>query len=645
MSFSAATAVRDLCFFLFVYLLLFPFSSQAEILIEPHVGFHGVFQLGRPFPLEVELSNTGRPVEGALEVRVWKAGVVKAGAPYPLDYRKEVFLSSQSKKNIQVTVDPDFISRPLTLAFNSPDAKATRELDLRRYFSPAPVILLVSEGNTAPAISLGPSSRTRLVSLSLSELPSDSRALLGVSHLILYDLSLRELSRSQLLALDNWIISGGQMIILGSINSALYQEANFNRFLPVRVTGVKRVSSLWNLNAGEKVSPITDAWAQTSSVIEGKVVAEAQGIPLLVETSRGKGKISYLALDVGRPPLSRWDGLPNLFRHLLAPTVESDTSPRTQWDNSVFTQLIQSPSFISSYVPAGSFFLAILTYLILIGVITWLWQRKRWPEQMLLVGFVLFVTASAVAGYVFFSRGGNIPDGVLVTSTVLESVADGYVEGQSDVALFSTQIRQYNLQMERGWLDFVPVEARSRARDASGVVLQDGGAASRFQLQLKEWDYRLFKPRFMERFPLRVEFEQQADKLIMRVNNRSSKDLTECWLVVPGRRFPLGELPRGAKWVKEFSLASDNTREETAAPRADSVNFRDVSFADRTRDILFHSSFFPRDGGWERWGGSAVFFGWVKDPDRRLWVDEPRIRASNYTLFRTLVPLTSPEDE
>jgi hypothetical protein len=77
----------------------------------------------------------------------------------------------------------------------------------------------------------------------------DSRALLGVSHLILYDQSLRELSRSQLLALDLWIISGGRMIILGSINHALYQEPNLSRFLPVHVTGLTRIASLPHLTS------------------------------------------------------------------------------------------------------------------------------------------------------------------------------------------------------------------------------------------------------------------------------------------------------------------------------------------------------------------------------------------------------------
>ena len=115
-------------------LLLSSGQGGAEILIEPRIGFHGVFQLGRPFPLEVELNNSGRPAEGALEVQVWRGGATKGGNPYPLLYRKEIFLPAQSRKTVQFTIEPDFISRPLVITFAGSAARASRELDLRRYF-------------------------------------------------------------------------------------------------------------------------------------------------------------------------------------------------------------------------------------------------------------------------------------------------------------------------------------------------------------------------------------------------------------------------------------------------------------------------------------------------------------------------------
>jgi hypothetical protein len=632
--------------FLALFICFFPSFCLAEILIEPRVGFHGVFQLGRPFPLEIQLSNSGRPADGTLEIAVWKGGAAKGGAPYPLYYRRDVFLSAQSRKIVQLTVDPDFISRPLKITFLSPTETVSREFDLRRYFSPAPVILLVSEGNTILPVSVGSSLSSRLVALSLAELPADPRALLGVSHLILYDQSLRDFSRSQQLALDAWLTAGGRMVIVGSLNYPLYQEPSISRFLPVRVTGIKRVSLSPGPGQSERLPPIANVWAQTSNVVAGKVLAEAQGMPVIVETSRGKGRITYLSLDIGRPPLSQWDGLPRFLQTLLTPVEADDLSPRTRWDDAVFSQLILSPSFISAYLPTGSLFVAIVGYLIGIGVLAWLWQFQRFPRRALVISLISFVVLSTVGGYLVFGRGGNIPDGVLLSATVMESSADGYVEAQSNLAMFSTQIREYSLQMERGWMDLIPVSSSSRERSQPAVVLQDGSGSSRFQLPLREWDYRLFRIRFVDRFPLRAEFDQQGGKLLVRLSNLSSKDLVDCWLVVPGQRYALGDIPRGASWAKEFPLANGEAPERSPGRRPDSVDFREIPFKDKTREILFHSSFFPRDEASTRWSaGAAIFFGWVKDPDRRVSIEDPRIRNYDYTLFRAIIPLAGPEDE
>jgi hypothetical protein len=129
---SAAPAI-----FVLLFSALMAVSAGAEIAIDARVGFHGVFQLGRPFPLAVELTNSGRPAEGTLDVQVWKGGPTKGGAPYPVKYRREVFLAAQSRKTIQFTVDPDFISRPLAISYSSAGGNVAREVDLRRNFSPA----------------------------------------------------------------------------------------------------------------------------------------------------------------------------------------------------------------------------------------------------------------------------------------------------------------------------------------------------------------------------------------------------------------------------------------------------------------------------------------------------------------------------
>lgn len=619
--------------------------AGAEITIEARVGFHGVFQLGRPFPLDVELANSGPPAAGTLDVQVWKGGATKGGTPYPVKYRREVYLAAQARKTLQLTVDPDFISRPLAIIFTSSTAKAAREIDLRRNFSPAPVLLLINDSGSLPAIALGPTPQSRLVSLSLNELAADARALLGVSHIIFYDQSLRDLSRPQVLALDTWLSAGGRMVILGSLNYALYQEPVMSRFLPVRVNGVRRIAFTPTAGKIETAPAIADVWAQIAAPLKGEVRATSQGLPVLVEAARGRGRVIYLSLDVGRPPLSQWPGLANLLQSMLAVGGAAEPAPRAEWNDTIFTQLITSPTFISTYVPYGSLFLAIAAYLSAIVSLSWLWQRRRLATPQALAALGLLVTAGSAAGYVYFSRGGHIPDGVLLSSTVLESGVDGVVDAQSNLALFSTQPRQYNLQMEPGWMEFTPLSNRPREAQEAPVLSQEGGGTSRFRLPLREWDYRLFRLRFIDRFPLRAEFNVQGDKLTMKIDNQSGKDLFDCALLLPGQRHLLGEIPRGARLDKEFSLAPAKNSRAAASGHMESVNFREVSFAHKTRDILFQSSFFPREGD-SRWSsGAAVFFAWVKDPAPRVRVDDPRIQVQDYALFRATIPLNSGEDE
>ncbi|MGH7888573.1 MAG: hypothetical protein ACREPG_11950, partial [Candidatus Binatia bacterium] len=429
------------------------------------------------------------------------------------------------------------------------------------------------------------------------------------------------------------------------LNFALYQDAALRRFLPVRVIGTRRIT--FTPPAGTEGRPVALAGvlAQEAKVLTGKVLTEADGIPVLVEASRGRGRIIYLALDIGRPPLSQWSGLAKYLQTLMTPAALGDAAPRSEWNDAVFAQLVSSPTFISTYVPFSSLFFAMLLYLSGIVIIPWLGQRRRLTLRILLIGLLIYVAAGTVAGYIHFNRGGNIPDGVLMSSSVLESSGDGYVEAQANLALFSTQPRTYDLRMERGWMELTPVANRARETQEPAVVHQEGGGASRFHLALREWDYRLFRMRLIDRFPLHLEFAAQGDKLSMKINNQSDKDLFNCWLLVPGQRFDLGQIPRGANWSRMFPLSPPKAQADNRMAPADGVSFRDLSFGDKTRDILFHSSFFPRDGD-VRWSsGAAVFFAWVKEPQARVRIDDPRIQNQDYALFRAIFPLTHGEDE
>jgi hypothetical protein len=628
-------------FLLCVVGLLVPSAAAAEVLIEPRVGFHGVFQLGRPFPLEVNLENIGPPAEGMLEVEVWKGGATHGGAAYLTFHQREVFLPARARRTVQFTIDPDLLSRPLRIQFTSAAANASRELDLRRHFSPAPVVLTVSEGAAVPFASLGASLTNRIVALSVGELPNDARALLGVSHLVIYDASLRDLSRGQAAALDQWLAAGGRMVIIGSLNFTLYQEPQLGRYLPVRVTGVKRIAFSVNEHA-DKSEALAGVWAQTATVQKGKLVTESHGLPVLVENDWGRGKVVYFALDAGRPPLSTWSGLPEFLQHLFTPQAAENAPLRTQWNKTIFAQALLSPWFVSNYVPTRSLFFAIAGYLAGMAVLSQLWQRRRMSRRTLAAACCGWVVCCAAAGWLYFSRGGESPEGVLLEATVMEDAGDGYVEAQSNLALFSTQRREYSVAFGRGWVDPLPIPAPPTAQAGHSAVYRHGAGTTRVQLPLDAWDFRLLRARHVERMQVNATIERHDDHLALEVGNQSGRDLTDCWLVAPGMRIALGDLPRGERWKRTFALGPA----EGDPARRTEESLREVKFNDKPRDALFQSAFFPQDGLRTAWrNGAALFFGWVKNPEQRFGVGDPRIRVQNYALYRMIVPLPAPEEE
>jgi hypothetical protein len=645
MSCHRPKATFHLCALFFFFFFGFLFPASAEITIEPQIGFHGLFRLGHPFPLRIELGNPGGPLEGMLEIRVWKGGPARGVDFYPVYHRSPVFLSAQSRKSFQFTIDPDSVSRPLLVTFSGAGSRWSKEADLRRHFSPSPLILLISESNLLPPVLLGPSSPGPVVALGLGDLPSDPRAYGGVAAAILYEQSLRDLSRRQASALEGWLSSGGRMLILGSLHYALYQEPTLGRFLPVRVAGLKRLASLPALDRryGKSAVPLKDLWVQVSRPVEGNVVLEDSGVPVLVETGRGRGKVLYLALDIGRPPLSRWEGLPALFRDLLAALPERAPVVQAAWDEAIFGQLLATPSFISAYVPVRSFFFWMLFYLGGIGVLAWWRRRYRLGWRSVVMWFMLLNAASTAGGTLHFSRRGNVPDGVLLTATVLEALADGYVEAQSNVALFSTQTREYGLLMESGWRSLEARHPNPGTEEEAWVVVQDEGSSARFSFPLREWAYRLFKVRSLGPFSVRVDIEDRGARVMLRVNNLSPKDLAECYFMVRGESFSLGDIPRGSSLAREFALAPQNPLAPEA--RRSRPDPREIRFASRMREMLFRYSFFSDRQGLSRWGGDgALFFGWVEQPSPRVRIDDGRVLSYDYTLFRAIIPVDEERD-
>jgi hypothetical protein len=224
----------------------------------------------------------------------------------------------------------------------------------------------------------------------------------------------------------------------------------------------------------------------------------------------------------------------------------------------------------------------------------------------------------------------------------MENAGDGYVEAQSNLALFSTHRREYSLAFGQGWVDPVPVPAPPSAQAGHSAVYRHGAGTTRVQLPLEAWDFTLLRGRHVERLQLGAAIENDDGQISLEVRNQSGTDLTDCWLVAPGMRVALGDLRSGESWKKTFTLrAADGD-----PARQTEESLRQVKFNDKPRDVLFQTAFFPQDSVRTAWRyGAALFFGWVKDVEPSVGTGDPRVRVHSYALYRAIVPLSGPEEE
>src|SRR5207253_354595 len=140
------------------------------------------------------------------------------------------------------------------------------------------------------------------------------QALDSLGVLILDDVETGPLSMDQRAALEAWVSRGG-MLIAEVRPGGADVTAGIAGLLPVTVSGSRTVASLDSLRdlVGAAASPsgqasVGAATLKPETAARRRVLAQQDGIPIVVERDLGLGEVVYLGAGPGSPPLKAWDG-------------------------------------------------------------------------------------------------------------------------------------------------------------------------------------------------------------------------------------------------------------------------------------------------------------------------------------------------
>lgn len=376
---------------------------------------------------------------------------------------------------------------------------------------------------TSPDV--GPGSTVRLdeqipelIALTPADLPDEPADLAPVDVMILAAAAevpgnsqtfLSRMSARQQQALRDWVqYRGGHLVLSLGSHLSEFQQTELSKWLKLPL---ESELSLRQLDGLESYSPhpsplqfVDTVPAIRIGITTGNVLARSLDGPLLVQLPYGFGRVTFLAVDLHRPPLATWQGLGHLLKKLLSTERDQAREIRIQGaqlaqssindlSSQLFAALEEFPGVIRLSLWSVMGLLGI--YILIVGpldyVIVHRWLRRphwTWITLALWVGLGSLLLVG-------LSNGLN---GTRLRSTQLEIVdldeSSRLMRGQSWLTLYSPKTTRSSVELTQvapGWsgdgkIDSTPalVSWVAPAENRIGGLYREGG------VQLTQREYR-----------------------------------------------------------------------------------------------------------------------------------------------------------
>jgi hypothetical protein len=428
-------------------------QSQEAVTISAQPGLDGFCKADAWLPVHISVENTGEDINARVQTSY------KNSASGQTVNGMDISLPATSRKEFFLYVRPEGLMRAFTVSVldkNTTIAKSN--INISCSSDPITLLGVVSDSpstytmlnNVIPLTGM-----TRTAQLNISDLPDNAQGWGMLDALIISNVDTGTLKSEQKKALELWLANGGKLFVTGGIQ---WQKsaAGLSDFLPIKLISTKSVAGL----------PALSAYAMDSTLLEsesilatGQIETDANalvvqnGIPVLIEKKIGYGKVYFFAADPGLRPLNDWDGMSDIYEHLLATKSPKPSWADGPWDSYQASTALSTlpelalPSFVYICCWLG-------LYIVIIGPVNYFVLRRlkrtelAWVTVPVLV--VIFTSLAYFSGYLY---RGTSP---ILNRIMLSQAWQGVRQTQNTalVGLYSPSRTTYNVESQEQFLIF-----------------------------------------------------------------------------------------------------------------------------------------------------------------------------------------------
>lgn len=552
---------KSIVFLLLLFTLTVP-SAQAQtpddISLDIRVGFDGYVQQNTWVPITVVASNDGsEDIEGELRVVVnnqFATGETTYTRPIslPQSSRRTVTLyitnvSSFGTSNIQV----DLLRRGRTILSERPAVQ----------FTPAETLLIGIWSDTPQSLAaigdVKPPSEVDVAVLDETDLPSLAKGWSALDILVISDTDTGQLSSAQLQAMEEWIISGGRVVIVGGLT---FQRtvSGLESILPLRPDSSEEVSveALVEAVAGGSFGQGVEEEAEVAigdPHRDAEVLVVSDNIPLVLYREYGEGRVDFFAADPALEPLRSYQGMNNVWAFILA-----DAEQQPGWSYGFNTTQWATARSAAADIPGVSLpsvlqlLLFLGCYAVLVGPVNYIvlriLKRREWAWLTVPALVLIFSVLAYVTG---FRVRGSRP---IVHRLAVVQMWQGQetAEVNALVGVWSPRRARYEMELPANMLGFpLPREFSNALATPTNISVEQGETVTLKDIRV---DVGSIEPLAIEGFiedgpqlegQLEVVGEGTGIRIEGEVVNFSPVDLEDVRLIFAGTSTEIRDIPAG----------------------------------------------------------------------------------------------------